>query len=54
MVFGVSATPSSELQLEANPGSLVLPHVCGRFNQCPTSWTNVLLPDGFPVPILPQ
>ena len=54
MVLGVSLTPSSMLQFDAIPGSFELPQVCGRFNQWPTSWINVLERYNDPVPILPQ
>ena len=53
IVFGVSVTPSSILQLLAEPGVLLLPQGCGKFNQCPTSCVKARLLDAAPVPILP-
>ena len=38
IVFGVSDTLSSVLQLEVTPGSFESPQQCLRFNQWPASW----------------
>ena len=53
LVFGVSDTPSSMSQFESSPGVLLLPQVCDRLSQCPTSWVKDRERAAAPVPMDP-